>query len=150
MKLLLRAAFVLYLVFPLIIIPYIAHKEQDWYYLIGIACYYAGILMAVLNQKIFFPIPLIFSLWFWYTYGFSLHQYVTVFFASLAAGLLFNTVVRELDKFINRKIPEKQQMIEYEDKIQEMNARLEQYKKDHPGKKITMDVIEEIKKEVFF
>jgi hypothetical protein len=139
-----------YIVFPLVTIPYLASRQANWFYLFGIACYYTGVFLMAIKQKIIFMIPVIFCFWFWYTYGFSIHDFVFFLLACMAAGAFFYQLSADAEKFTHRTLPESKEMQDYDLKIEEMNTRVEQYKQKHPDVKITPEIMEVIRNEVFF
>jgi threonine synthase len=141
---------VFYIVFPLVVIPLVAHRFANWYYLLGIISYYLGVILVAVKQKIFFMIPVIFCGWFWYTYGFSLHDYVFFMVTCMAGGALFYQFALEVEKFITRTLPENRQTEEFDLKIEEMNEKVHQYKQLHPKEKITPEILDRIRNEVFF
>jgi len=138
------------IVLPLIIIPYLANRSHDWLILLGIPFYFTGYTIAAIRQKTIYFIPFFLCIWFWYTYGFSLFHNVTFFFLCITAGLLLYQIRMAIEKFVDRTIPELEQNMDYNLKLEEMNLKLDQYKKDHPGEKITPEIIDDIKKDIFF
>ena len=141
---------VLYVFIPIIIIPALCIKFGNWYGLFAIGFYYIGLMLAKYKQSIFLPIPIVFCMWYWYTYGFSPFDFVFGFFASLLCGYTIFKVYVEYNKFVNKTLPEKMQNNDYDEKLQEMNNRIEKYRNEHPNNKVTQDVIDKIKTEVFF
>lgn len=140
----------LYVLVPLVIIPLLFAKPGSWLGLISIACYYAGVFIAQYRQWIFFPIPLFFAWWYWYTYGFNLSDYVTIYFFWLVCGIGICLLKRTYERYVHSVIPENEENLEYNDKLNEMEKRIAKYQKDHPGEKITQEIIEKIKTDVFF
>lgn len=141
---------VFYIIFPLAVIPYFAAGAGNWFYLFGIVCYYLGVMLVAVKQKIIFMIPLIFCCWFWYTYGFGLHDYVFFLFAFMSAGALFYQIAVNAETFTKRTIPENAEALEYDLKVEEMNEKVAQYKQTHPAVKITQEIMDAIRNEVFF
>ena len=150
MKGMFKVLTVFYILFPLVVVPYVANKQDNWFYLFGIVCYYMGVILVAVHQKIIFMIPLIFCLWFWYTYGFSIHDFVFFLFFFTACGALFYQLANNAKYFINRTLPENKESMVYESKLEEMNARVEEYKRQHPNEKITPEIMDVIRNEVFF
>ena len=140
----------LYILIPLVVIPLIFLKQGNWFGLFSIACYYAGVLMAQYRQWIFFPIPLFFSVWYWYTYGFNPKDYVSIYFFWLVFGTGAYMLKKTYDRYVENIIPQNEENMEYNDKLSEMEERIAKYKKDHPGEKITQEIIEKIKTDIFF
>jgi hypothetical protein len=141
---------VFYILFPLVVIPFMASKAGNWFYLFGLVCYYAGVILVAIKQKIIFMIPLFFCGWFWYTYGFGLHDYVFFLFMCMFAGALFYQLAQNAKYFSQSVLPENMEAQEYELKIEEMNAKLKLYKQTHPTEIITSEIIDGIRNEVFF
>ncbi len=139
-----------YIIFPLVVVPYMAARAGNWFYLFGIVCYYLGVVLMAVKQKIIFMIPFIFCCWFWYTYGFGLHDYVFFLFICMSAGALFYQLAENAESFAKRTLPENKETQEYDLKIEEMNEKVEQYKKTHPAIKITPEIMDVIRNEVFF
>jgi len=95
-------------------------------------------------------IPLFFCGWFWYTYGFGVHDYVFFLFMSMFAGAALYQLVQNAKHFTTSVLPENKEAREYELKIEEMNAKLKQYKQIHPTTVITPEIIDSIRNDVFF
>ena len=139
-----------YILFPFVFVPYFASKSGNTYYLFGIVFYYLGVLLVAIKQKIIFMIPIIFCCWFWYTYGFSVHNYVFFFLACIAGGALLYQFRIDAEKFTHRTLPENKEALAYDLKIEEMNTKLEQFKQENPTIKITPEIMDELRNEVFF
>lgn len=139
-----------YIIFPLVFVPYVASKAANWFYLFGIVCYYTGVFLVAIRQKIIFMIPVIFCFWFWYTYGFSIHDFVFFLLACMAAGAFFYQLSENAERFTNRTLPENREALDYDLKMEEMNAKVEKYKQLHPNVKITPEIMDVIRNEVFF
>ncbi len=139
-----------YVLVPLIIIPYLSLKSDNWFGLFGILFYYGGLLIAKTKQWIFFPIPLLFCFWYWYTYGFSPREYVAIYFYCIVCGALIYLARDGYNKYVHRTLPENEQNSNYNDMLTQMEERIEKYKTDHPDQKITQEIIEKIKNDIFF
>ena len=142
--------FLLYILIPVIIIPYLCVKNGNWYGLFGVLLYYAGLVISKFKQWIFLPIPFFFCLWYWYTYGFGLRDYVTIYLLCLLSGVFLNELYRSYNRFVNKILPEQLHNMDYDSKVEELNRRLDQYRKAHPNEKITQEILEKIRTEVFF
>ena len=140
----------IYILVPILIIPLFVFKTGKWFALFGILFYFTGLIISRFKQWIFLPIPLFFCFWYWYTYGFSLTDYVAFYFACLVSGTVFYEVKESYYKFVYKILPEQMNNLEYDSKIEELNRRIEKYKKDHPGQNVTQDIVEKIKTEIFF
>ena len=140
----------LYVLIPLIIIPYLSVKSGNLFWLFGIGFYYIGLLIAKTKHFIFFPIPLLFCFWYWYTYGFALQDYVTIYFGCIVCGMVVWILNEANHKYVHGILPESEQNSAYNDKLTQMEERIEEYKADHPKEKITQEIIEKIKTDIFF
>jgi hypothetical protein len=142
--------FLLYILVPVIIIPFLCVKTGNWFGLFGVPLYYAGLIISKYKQWIFLPIPLFFCFWYWYTYGFGVRDYVTIYLVCLLSGVFLNELKRTYDRFVNKILPEQLHNMDYDMKVEELNRRLDQYRKAHPNEKITQEIVEKIRTEVFF
>lgn len=142
--------FLVYILIPAIAIPAYVVKTDRWFALFGILFYLLGVLISTYKQWIFFPIPLIFCVWYWYTYGVSLSDYVAFYCASFICGICVSEIRKSYNKFVHKVLPEQMNNLEYDSKIEELNRRIEKYKKDHPEQKITHELVEKIRTDVFF
>src|SRR4051794_12220781 len=90
----------LYILVPGVIIPLFVVKTGGWFGLFGILFYFSGLIISRFKQWIFLPIPLLFCLWYWYTYGFSLTDYVAFYFACIVCGIVLYELKRSYYKFV--------------------------------------------------
>ena len=139
-----------YILIPVIIIPFLSLTSGNMLGLFGILFYTAGFIIARFKQWIFIPIPIIFCFWYWYTYGFGTRDYVTIYFVCMCAGICIEYAFYEYNKYVTKVLPEVKTNEEYNAKIDVMNARIAAYKKNHPSEKVTQEVIEKIRTEIFF
>lgn len=139
-----------YIFIPLLIIPVLCAKFNNWTGLWAIPFYFVGLFIGKFKLNIFLPIPIAFCLWYWYTYSFTPFDYVFGFFVSLIAGYTIYVLNIEYNRFVHKVLPEQELNDAYDEKLQEMYRRIDVYKSQHPGTKVTQDVIEKIKTEVFF
>ena len=139
-----------YIIFPLVFVPYVAAQSANWFYLLGILCYYTGVFLVAIKQKIIFMIPLIFCFWFWYTYDFSIHDFSFFLLACMGVGGFFYQLSIDTKKFTHRTIPENKEAYDYDTKIEQMYAKLDQHKQLNPHIKITPEIMDVIKNEIFF
>jgi hypothetical protein len=142
-------AFLIYFLVPALVV-FLCMRSGNWWGLFAVLTYFAGVLMAMFRQWIFFPIPLVFTFWFWYTYGFSPTHFVSLLFLSLLAGAGIFEGFRQLRRFFFKVLPEQMTNLEYNDKVDELNRRLELYRRDHPNKPLTPDIVEKIRTDIFF
>lgn len=142
--------FVLYVLVPLVLIPLYCYKAGNWYLLFGVPLYYAGFIISKYHQWIFLPIPLIFAAWYWFTFGFSLTNYVTFYFVALMAGIGLSEGDKLYQQFVHKILPEQMTNMDYDQKVEELERRIDQFRKQHPGEKVTHELVEKIRTEVFF
>lgn len=139
----------LYVLVPVIII-WLAINSGNWYSFFALAFYGAGVIISQFRQWIFLPIPLLFTLWYWYTYGLGPSDYVFIFTAALLAGIGLSEGSKQYRKFMYKVLPEQMNNIEYDEKVDELNRRLDRFRKEHPNEKLTPEIVEKIRTEVFF
>ena len=139
-----------FILIPVIIIPYLTLKSGSYFGFFGIAFYFAGFMIAKFKQTIFLPIPIIFCLWYWYTYNFGIRDYVTIYFVCMTVGILFQNAFYKYNTYVNKILPEVKTNMEYNEKIETMNARIASFKKNNPAEKVTYEIIEQIRTEIFF
>ena len=75
-----------YMIAPVILVPLIAYKYEDWYLLFGIAFSYASTYLALRKKQWQWAAPLLFMCWYWYKNGFHLDDYINFFWLCLAWG----------------------------------------------------------------
>ena len=68
----------------------------------------------------------------------------------LLTGATFYLLAEKLDKFIKKTIPENNEALEYELKMQEVENKIEQFRQANPTIKITQEIMERIRNQVFF
>ncbi len=142
--------FLLYVLIPLVIIPLLCLKYQNMFGLFASALYYIGIIIARTEFSIVLPVPIIFSAWYWYSYGFSPFDYVFVFLLSLIAGYLMYRLKVYLDTYLHNILPEEDINEAYNQKLRLLEKRVEEYRRQHPGEKVTQELIDRFKTEIFF
>jgi|SRR5579859_1391828 len=147
MKVMFRFFFFLYTIAPLIVLPFLAYKEQNGYFLFGIAFSYAGVLLAARKPKWFYPLP-IFCIGFWMANGFSIHQYVTLFFFCLLGGFMFYQMAESYDQLSKKGTLEND---EDRTKFSKENPnylleKMRQWQEENPGKQITFEAMDALAK----
>ncbi len=141
--------FLLYILVP-VIITVLTFNSGSWWGLIAIPVYFLGIIISRFHQWIYLPIPVIFVFWYWYTYGLSLRDYVAMYFGAMVLGIILSEAGKQYDRFVNKILPEQLTNIDYNEKVDELNRRLEAYRAAHPNEKLTPEIVEKIRTEVFF
>ncbi len=125
-------------------------KSGQWYGFFGILFYAAGLLISMFRQWIFFSLPLIFAFWWWYTYGLAPTDYVAIFTFCFLAGVAFSEISKQYKRIVYKVLPEQMDNIAYNEKVEELNRRLERFRREHPHEKLTSEIVEKIRTEVFF
>jgi hypothetical protein len=133
-----------------VLIALAAIKTGNSLLYIAVGCYYAGFVMARLHLLIFLPIPLFFCLWFWYVYGFSPSHIISVCTFALLAGVIVCRAYAAFMAYVRKVLPEEELNDEYNAKIAIMNKKIEEYQRNHPNEKITHELVEKIRTDVFF
>lgn len=138
----------LYSISPLIVIPCLAYKEQNWYILFGILFCYLGVAIAAYKSSLL-TLAILFCIGFWIKDGFNIHQYVTLFFFCMLGGFVFFKMADQYDSLHDQKVnPEKyKEFAEIESKIK---SALEAYKLGHPNEPLTPEKTEEIKNKIIY
>lgn len=139
----------LYILFPAVIVL-LSVRSGNWYGLFGLILYAVGVIISKFKLWIFLPIPLLFTFWYWYTYGMGPTDYVAIYTGCLLAGVLISEASRQYHKFVSKVLPEQITNIEYNEKVEELNRRLEKYRQEHPNEKLTPEIVEKIRTDVFF
>jgi uncharacterized membrane protein len=142
--------FLLYILVPVLVIPYLCLKTGNWFGLFGVVLYFSGVIIAKYKQWIFLPIPLFCCLWYWYAYGFGMMNFVSGYLFCLLAGVVFYESNRSYKRFMSKILPEQLLNIDYDLKVEELYKRLDQYRKNNPNEKMTYDTVEKIRTDVFF
>jgi hypothetical protein len=140
--------FLVFLV-PAIII-WLSIRSGSWYGLFALAFYAIGVIISQFRLWIFLPIPLLFTFWYWYTYGIGPTDYVFGFTLALLAGVGISEASKHYKRFMQKVLPEQMNNIEYNEKVEELNRRLDAFRKDHPNEKLTPEIVEKIRTDVFF
>lgn len=105
MKLIFGFFALLYMLFPLIVIPIFAYFEGNWYLLFGILFSYFASYTAVSGQlKSFIYLFLLLCIGSWLKTGFSFYQYITFFFFCSLGGFLFAAIADAYDSQIKREV----------------------------------------------
>lgn len=139
-----------YVLIPLIVIPLLCLKYNNPYGLFASLLYYLGLILASTGLSIFLPVPLIFSLWYWYTYGFNPFDYVFGFLTSLLLGYFMYKIKVYFEGYIQQVLPEEDVNEAYNRKLQLLEKRIEEHRRQHPGEKVTQELIDRFKTEIFF
>ncbi len=142
--------FLTYVLIPLVVVPLLCMKFHNWFGLFGTLLYYIGLVMAATGMSIFLPVPLIFCIWYWYSYGFSPFDYVFVFLVCLMSGYLMYRLKLYMEGYIYRIMPEEEINESYNEKVRILERRIEEYRQHHPGEKVTQELIDKFKTEIFF
>lgn len=139
-----------YAIIPFAIIPALSLVFKDWLFLIGIVFYFIGMILSYYRQGILLAVPFLFCGWYWFTYGLGIRDYVSIYMASLLSGFFAYESRKLLDKIILKVIPEEEQNDDFNNKISLLEFEIQEFKKKNPDKKVTQDIVEQIRTEIFF
>lgn len=78
-----------YMIGPLILVPLIAYKYENWYLLFGILFSYLSTFLTTINIKNTWGVVLLFFIWYWFKNGFHLDDYLTFFYVCYFWGGIF-------------------------------------------------------------
>lgn len=93
----------LYMVAPLIVVPYWAYSNSNGYLLFGILfSWFASFTTFKPKLKKFIIIFTMLCIGFWLKSGFSIHQYITFFFFCSLGGYLFAQIAEEYNQQLNK------------------------------------------------
>ena len=85
-KVLFYACLMGYMIAPIIIVPLISYKYDNWYLLFGILFSYFSTFLAMRKQQWQWAAPLLFMFWYWYKNGFHIDDYENFFWLCLLWG----------------------------------------------------------------
>jgi hypothetical protein len=66
------------------------------------------------------------------------------------AGVCVSKAYSAFMAYVRKVLPEEEMNEEYNAKIEMMNKRIDDYRRNHPNEKITHEIIEKIRTDVFF
>jgi hypothetical protein len=84
---------IIWIVAPLILIPFWSNIHDDWYFLIGIAFWFLGVFLAKNENKLILVITPALII-YWFIKGFHFSDYITFFYFSLMAGYVMFSIAR--------------------------------------------------------
>ena len=142
--------FLVYLLVPIVLIPLLWIKFHNPIILIGSVFYYIGVLLAYFQLSIILPVPILFSMWYWYTYGLSIRDYVTGFLTCILLGYFLVLLEGWVDRLLNNVLPGHEQEDVYNEKLKLYNAKVQEYMQAHSGEKISQEILDKIKADIFF
>lgn len=139
----------LYIVAPLIVIPYWAYSNSNGYLLFGILfSWFSSYTSFQRRQKILFLFQII-CIGFWIKSGFSIHQYITFFFFCSLWGYLSAQIAEGYDQLSKRGTLENDaERLEFHEKNpNHLKEKLEKWREQNPDKQLTYDVIDALAKD---
>lgn len=84
---------------PLIVIPLVAYKFDNWWLLFGILLALIGSFISIMKGGYtFVSLATLFCIGFWIKGGFNIHQYVTFYYFSFLFGFIFYGTMAEFNK----------------------------------------------------
>lgn len=146
----LRFCVFVYFIAPLIVVPYIAYKQDNWYILFGIAFCYIGVYAGKAMPSVFYLI-LCLCIGFWFKAGFDIHQYITLFFFCMLGGFFFSTLADEYEKLVTKQDGKFTKEMKGSNELrQQIAQKILKYKEDNPKKDITPAVQYKLTKEILY
>ena len=142
--------FLIYILVPIVLIPILWIKFENPIILGGAVFYYIGGLLAYFQLSIILPVPILFSMWYWYTYGLSIRDYVTGFLICILLGYFLVLLEGWVDRLLNNVLPGHEQEDVYNEKLKLYNKKVEEYMRTHSGEKISQETLDKIKADIFF
>lgn len=135
----------LYIVAPLIVVPYWSYSNNNWYLLFGILfSWFASYTTFQPRLRSFILLFAMFCLGVWIRTGFSIHQYITFFFFCSLGGYLFAQIAEQYDQESKRGTLENdEERIEHLEKNPEyLMTQTQRWKEENPDKEMTFDVLD--------
>ena len=94
-----------YMIAPIILVPIIAFNFDDWYLLLGIMFSYFSTYLAIRKKSWQWAAPLLYMLWYWYSNGFHLNDYINFYWLCLFwGGLTYSLAIGYEDEFAKSAI----------------------------------------------
>ena len=104
-KVLFNTCLFCYMIAPIILVPTIAYKFDDWYLLFGILFSYFSTYLAIRKKSWQWAAPLLFMLWYWYSNGFHLNDYINFYWLCLFwGGFTYSLAIGYEDEFAKSTI----------------------------------------------
>lgn len=75
-----------YMIAPVILVPLVSYKYDNWYLLFGIAFSYFSTYLAIRKKQWQWAAPTLFMCWYWYKTGFHFDDYINFFWLCLLWG----------------------------------------------------------------
>ena len=135
----------LYMIAPLLVIPYWAYFNDNWYLLFGIPFSYLGSYSSFSPRlKSFIFLFTIVCIGVWIGTGFSIHQYITFFFFCSLWGYLITQIAEEYDQESKRGTLENDSELKnfLEKNPEYLNEQMKKWGKENPDKELTFSVID--------
>lgn len=147
MKFMFNLFAMLYMVAPLIIVPYWAYSNDNWYLLFGILfSWFASFTSVSRKLKSFIFLFTMLCIGSWLRSGFSIHQYITFFFFCSLGGYLFAQIAEEYDQESKRGTMENDSEFQefYEKNLKYVTLEMEKWKTENPNKELTEPILKKI------
>gem|GEM_PF-2280798 len=145
MKVMFKIFVFLYMVVPLIVIPYWAYTNDNWYLLFGILfSYFASYTSFSKRLRGFIFLFLMLCIGFWIKSGFSINQYLTFFFFCSLWGYIMTQIAEQYDQQSKRATLENDAELSkfLDDNPEYLQQKMKKWQEENPGKEFTFDVID--------
>lgn len=139
----------LYIVSPLIVIPYWAYLNDNWYLLLGILfSWFASYTTFSPKFKGFIFLYTFLCIGIWVKISFSIHQYITFFFFCSLGGYLFAKIAEEYSQESKKGTLENdlEFMDFYEKNPEYLQKKMEEWVIENPDKQLTYEAIDSLAK----
>lgn len=135
----------LYMFAPLIIVPYWAYSNDNWYFLFGIAFSYAGSYSSFAPRlKSFIFLFALLSIGVWLKTGFSIHQYITFFFFCSLWGYLTAKIAEEYNQLSKKGTLENDEELRtfLKDNPGYLQEEIRKWQEENPGRQLNFKVMD--------
>jgi hypothetical protein len=132
---------------PLIAVPCWAYSNDNWYLLFGIPFSYFGSYTSFSPRlRSFILLFTILCIGIWIKTGFSVHQYITLFFFCSLWGYLMARIAEKYDQQSKEgTLDNDQEILKHLSKNKDIiDAKILEHIKENPDKKLTYDEIDKI------
>ena len=135
----------LYMIGPLVVIPYLAHSNNNWYLLFGILfSWFASFTTFHSKLRGFIFLFTLLCIGIWFSIGFNIHQYITFFFFCSLAGYLCAQIAEHYDQSSKRGTLGNDAELKrrLEKNPEYLKDKMRKWTEENPDKELTFDVID--------
>jgi ferredoxin-thioredoxin reductase catalytic subunit len=135
----------LYMIGPLVVIPYLAYSNNNWYLLFGILfSWFASFTTFHPRLRGFIFLFTVLCIGIWFTIGFNVHQYTAFFFFCSLGGYLCAQIAEHYDQTSKRgTLGNDAELKKHLEKNPEyLKDKMQKWADENPDKQLTFDVID--------